>query len=218
VSKMPKFKPITRKSGELIRAEDWNNMQEDIRADIEDLDGKITQLRQYIDSLNESTTILNPASPTGNSYNLDENVPGEKANYVTTVVGPITRQWALEKGKVGEICKFGLAEYFEALDYWAGAEDGDKKSLEVLFEYLDGTSATVGGLFIHECSRLRPKGSDNPFLEYLLSPNERVWYRYRVKNPNPSKEVFNITFRKTDQACILKIGNVINFKSKMTTL
>lgn len=215
---MPRFKPIVRKSGELIRAEDWNRMQEEIRADIEELDAKISELRRYVDSLNESTTILNPASPVGVSYSLSENVPGEKDNYVTTVVGPITRQWAMERGKVGELCRFGLAEYFEVLDYWAGAEDGDKKVMEILFEYLDGTSAVVSGLFIHECSKLRPKGADNPFLEYLLSPNERVWYRYRVKNPHPEKEVFNVSFRKTEPACILKIGNVINFKSKMTTL
>jgi hypothetical protein len=134
------------------------------------------------------------------------------------VVGPITRQWALEKGRVGDLCRFGLATYLESLDYWAGAEDGDRKALEIVFEYVDGTSATVSGLFIHECSKLRPKGTDNPYIEYLLSPNERVWYRYRVKNPNPEKEVFNITFRKTDPACILKIGNAVHYRSKITTL
>jgi hypothetical protein len=215
---MPKFKPIVRKPGELIRAEDWNKIQEEISQDIMELDEKISKLKQYIDSLVETTTILNPASPLGISYSLNENIPGERGNYMINVVGPITRQWALEKGRVGDLCRFGLATYLESLDYWAGAEDGDRKALEIVFEYVDGTSATVSGLFIHECSKLRPKGTDNPYIEYLLSPNERVWYRYRVKNPNPEKEVFNITFRKTDPACILKIGNAVHYRSKITTL
>ncbi|MEM3503084.1 MAG: hypothetical protein QW134_02550, partial [Nitrososphaeria archaeon] len=62
----------------------------------------------------------------------------------------------------------------------------------------------------------RPKSSENPYLEYLLSPNERVWYRYRLKNPHPEKEVFNISFRKIEPNCILKIGNVIHYRSKMS--
>lgn len=215
---MPRFKPIVRKPGELIRAEEWNRIQEEISQDIMELDEKINQLRKYIDSLTETTTILNPASPVGNSYSLNENIPGERGNYTATVVGPITRQWALERGRVGDLCRFGLAAYLESLDYWAGAEDGDRKALEITFEYIDGTSATVSNIFIHECSKLRPKGADNPYLEYLLSPNERVWYRYRVRNPNPDKEVINVIFRKIDPTCILKIGNVIHYKSKISTL
>lgn len=215
---MPRFKPIVRKPGELIRAEDWNRIQEEISQDLMELDGKITQLKQYIDSLTETTTILNPASPIGKLYSLNENIPGERLNYMATVVGPITGQWALEKGRIGDLCRFGLATHLESLDYWAGAEDGDRKALEIVFEYIDGTLATVSNIFIHECSKLKPKGTDNPYLEYLLSPNERVWYRYRVRNPNPEKEVLNITFRKIDPACILKIGNVIHYKSKISAL
>ncbi|MCX8188600.1 MAG: hypothetical protein N3F64_02730 [Nitrososphaeria archaeon] len=212
---MPKFKPITKKPGELIKAEDWNRIQEDILKDLEEIEKSVIELRKYVESLTESATILNPASPVGTSYELNVPVPGETASYNATVVGPITRQWATERGKVGELCRFGLAAYLEILEYWAGAEDGDKKALDIVFEYLDGTSSVVSGLFINECSRLRPKSSENPYLEYLLSPNERVWYRYRLKNPHPEKEVFNISFRKSEPNCILKIGNVIHYKSKI---
>ncbi|MEM1986440.1 MAG: hypothetical protein QXG36_03220 [Nitrososphaeria archaeon] len=213
---MPKFKPITKKPGELIKAEDWNRIQEDILKDLEEIEKSVVELRRYVESLTESATILNPASPVGTSYELNVPVPGESASYNATVVGPITRQWAIERGKVGELCRFGLAAYLEVLEYWAGAEDGDKKALDIVFEYLDGTSSVVSGLFINECSRLRPKSSENPYLEYLLSPNERVWYRYRLKNPHPEKEVFNISFRKIEPNCILKIGNVIHYRSKMS--
>jgi len=215
---MPRFKPITRKPGDIISAEDWNKMQEEILRDIAELSEGIAKLREYVDSLTETTTILNPASSVGTFYGLDENVPGEGMNYMTGVIGVITRQWAMERGKVGDLCKFGIATYFEALEYWAGAEDGDKKALDIVFEYLDGTSSIVNGLYVHECSKLRPKGADNPWVEYLLSPNERVWYRYKISNPNPQKEVFNVIFKKTDTTCILKIGNAIHYKSKMTAL
>ncbi|MEM2990522.1 MAG: hypothetical protein QXQ02_04990 [Halobacteria archaeon] len=213
---MPKFKPITKKPGELIKAEDWNRIQEDILKDLEEIEKSVVELRNYVESLTESATILNPASPVGTSYELNVPVPGETASYNATVVGPITRQWAIERGKVGELCRFGLAAYLEVLEYWAGAVDGDKRALDIVFEYLDGTSSVVSGLFINECSRLRPKSSENPYLEYLLSPNERVWYRYRLKNPHPEKEVFNISFRKSEPNCILKIGNVIHYRSKMS--
>lgn len=136
---MPKFKPITKKPGELIKAEDWNRIQEDILKDLEEIEKSVVELKKYVESLTESSTILNPASPVGTSYELNVPVPGETASYMATVVGPITRQWAMERGRVGEICRFGLAAYLEVVEYWAGAEDGDKKALDIVFEYLDGT-------------------------------------------------------------------------------
>jgi hypothetical protein len=215
---LPKFKPITKKPGELIKAEDWNRIQEDILKDLEEIEKSVVELKKYVESLTESSTILNPASPVGTSYELNVPVPGETASYMATVVGPITRQWAMERGRVGEICRFGLAAYLEVVEYWAGAEDGDKKALDIVFEYLDGTSSVLSGLYVNECSKLRPKSPENPYLEYLLSPNERVWYRYRLSNPHPEKEVFNISFRKSEANCILKIGNVIHYRSKMTPI
>jgi hypothetical protein len=212
---MPKFNPILRKPGEVIKSEDWNKMQEDIRTDIEELERRLQALKEYVDSMEESTTILNMDSLVGKSYNLDEVIPGETSSYEASVVGLLTKQWLLPKGEVGDICRFSVVACLESLEYWAGAENGDKNALEVAFNYIDGTNAVVSELFIHDRTKLRPKGKDNPYLEYLLSPNERVWYRYRVANPNPEKEVLAVSFKNTVPECTLRIGNAIHYRSRI---
>jgi len=213
---MVEFEPIKRKPGEVIRSEDWNNMQEDIRADLAELERKLQDLKTYIDSMQETTTLLNITSLVGTSYNLSETTPGETISYETPIVGLLTKQWLPMAGKTGEICRFGVVTLLDSLDYWSGAENGDKKALEVVFDYIDGTNAVVGDLFVHDRSKLRPKGADNPYLEYLLSPNEYVWYRYRIANPNPEKEVLTISFRNTDPECTPRIGNVLHYRAKIT--
>lgn len=212
---MGKFKPILRKPGEVIRSEDWNRMQTEIQEDIQELESKLQKLREYVDSLEETVTLLGMVSPIGTSYALNEVVPGERTSYDVPVVGLITRQWVAQKGTQGAICKFGIASKFEAMDYWSGAENGDKKTLEITFEYIDGTSAVINDLYVHERSKLRPKGAENPYIEYLLSPNENVWYRYRAKNPSPEKEVLTVTFRNTNPECTPRIGNVIHYSSRI---
>lgn len=213
---MVEFEPIKRKPGEVIRSEDWNKMQEDIRVELAELERKLQVLKDYIDSMQETTTLLNISSLVGKSYNLNEVVPGEAASYETTIVGLLTKQWLLEKGETGEICRLGVVTLLDSIDYWASAETGDKKAVEVVFDYMDGTNAVVSDLFVHDRSKLRPKGTDNPYVEYLLSPNEYVWYRYRIANPNPEKEVLTISFRNTDPECTPRIGNVIHFRAKIT--
>ena len=206
---MPKFEPVRKKPGELIRSEDWNKIQEDMRADLERLEQEITDLKGYVDSMTESVTLINLDSPVGASYRLDEEVPGGTGGYATSVLGYISRQWVLGKGETGEICRFGIIDIFDLLHYWAGAENGDKATLEISLEYVDGTVHTAGDIFIHECTELRPKGSENPYLEYLLSPNERVWYKYEFRNPNPDKEVRYVSFRNINEECTPRIANVI---------
>jgi len=213
---MVEFEPIKRKPGEVIRSEDWNKMQEDVRADLKELESKLQVLRDYVDSMQETTTLLNMTSLVGTSYNLNEAISGETASYETPIVGLLTKQWLLEKGKTGEICRFSAVTLLDSIDYWSGAENGDKKALEVVFDYMDGTNAVVSDLFVHDRSKLRPKGTDNPYLEYLLSPNEYVWYRYRIVNPNPEKEVLNISFRTTDPECTPRIGNVLHYRARIT--
>lgn len=212
---MVEFEPIIKKRGEVIRSEDWNTMQEDIRADLEELESKLEKLKNYIDNMQETATLLNISSLVGTSYPLDKVVPGETASYESPIVGILTRQWLLERGKTGEICRFGVVTFLDSVDYWSGAEDGDKKALEVVFDYMDGTEAVVSELFVHDRSKLRPRGPDNPYLEYLLSPNEYVWYRYRLANPNPEKEVLTISFRNTNAECTPRIGNVMHYRSKI---
>jgi len=212
---MAKFKPIVRKPGEVIRSEDWNKMQEDMRADLEELERKLQVLKDYVDSMEETITMLNISSLGGKSYNLDEVIAGEASSYESPIVGLLTKQWLLEKGEVGEICRFGVVAHLDSLDYWSGAENGDKKALEIVFDYIDGTHAVKSELFVHDRTKLRPKGTDNPYIEYLLSPNEHVWYRYGTANPNPEKEVLSVSFRNTDPECTPRIGNVIHYRAKI---
>jgi hypothetical protein len=199
---MTKFEPIRKKPGELIRSEDWNKIQENIKTDLEKLEDKIHELKRYVDNMAGSVTLINLSSPIGTSYNLDENVLGEKSNYSTSVVGYITKQWIAGIEKSGEICRFGILDYFDLLYYWSGAEKGDKKTLEI-------TIYTARDIFIHEWSELRSKGTENPYIEYLLSPNERVWYKYALENPNPDKEVRHVVFKDVNKECAPRIANVI---------
>lgn len=212
---MTKFSPILRKPGEVIKSEDWNKMQEDIRDEIEELKRKLEVLKDYIDNMEESTTMLDMNSLVGKSYNLDEVIKDETASYDASVVGLITKQWLIPKGEVGDICRYSVVAHLNSLEYWSGAENGDKKALQIVFNYMDGTSALISDLFVHDKNELRPKGTENPYLEYLLSPNELVWYRYRVINPNPEKEVLTVSFKKTIVDCTPRIGNVIHYSSKI---
>lgn len=212
---MTKFNPIIKKPGELIRSEDWNKMQEDIQSDLGELEQRLQALKDYVDNMEESATMLNVDSIVGKAYNLDEVLPGEISSYELPIVGVLTKQWLLAKGATGDICKFSIVQRIESVDYWSGAEKGNKGALELTFNYIDGTSAVISKLYVHDRSKLRPKGSDNPYLEYLLSPNEFVWYRYHVINPNPEKEVLSVTFRNIIEGCTPRIGNVIHYRSKI---
>jgi len=213
---MVEFNPIRKKPGELIRSEDWNKMQDDIKADLEKLGRRLQELKKYIDNMEESETLLNINSLVGTSYNLDEVIPGEAVSYETPIVGLLTKQWLLGVGKTGEMCRFGVVTLLDSIDYWSGAENGDKKALEIVFDYTDGTNAVISDLFVHDRSDLKPKGTDNPYLDYILSPNEYVWYRYRVANPSLEKEVLTISFRNRNPECNPRIGNALHYRAKIT--
>ena len=215
---MVKFKPLKKKPGDVIRAEDWNKIQEDILKELQALEKRIEDLRTLINSMTESTIIVDPKSSFGKCYDLDVNIPGESSNYGAKVVGHIFKQWVLEPGRTGVICRFGILDYIDILYYWSGAGNGDKETLKITFEYVDGTSETIDKIYIHEFTELRPKGSANPYVEYLLSPTEHVWYKYMLKNPHPEKEVRYITFENINPQCTPRIGNVIQYLSKIKTM
>jgi hypothetical protein len=212
---VPKFNPILKKPGELIRSEDWNKIQQDMQEDILELENKLKSLKEYVDNMEESATMLNMNSTVGKSYALDEVMPGEAASYHDTLIGVISQQWLLQKGAKGDICKFSIVSRLESIDYWSGAENGNLKALEITFNYIDGTSAVISQLYVHDRTKLRPKGTENPYLEYLLSPNEYVWYRYHAVNPNPEKEVLTVNFKNLFEGCTPRIGNVIHYRSKI---
>jgi len=214
---MPKFKPILKRPGELIRSEDWNKIQEDVREDLERLEKESERLRAYIEMMTESVTLTNLESPVGKPYRLDEEVPGEVGSYATSVVGYITRQWLAKEG-AGEICRFGVLSHFDVLYYWAAANNGNRRALEIVVEYVDGTVHVEKDVYVHEWSKLQPKGSENPYVEYLLSPNERVWYKYQLRNPHPDKEVRYVTFLNRDPECNVRVGNVLQHVSRVRPL
>ncbi len=215
---MPTFKPAIKKPGEIIRSDDWNKIQTDVRSDLESLEAAIRDLKTYVNNMLETGTMTNMESPVGTSFRLDETIPGETANYGTRALGPITRQWLSLDFANPEICRYGITDQFDVVSFWAGAEKGDKKCLDVSLEYIDGTTTSLGNLLLHDWSRLRPKGKDNPYVEYLLSPNERVWYKYTLKNPNPDKEVRHIIFTRTDKDAVPRIANVIQCRAKIKPL
>ncbi len=208
---MAKFKPIKKNPGDVIRSEDWNKMQDDLKADLERIEDNVSRLA-------ETTTLTGLESSTGKSFSLVDVVPGEKGSYESPVMGLITKQWCLPGGDTGEICRFGIMSNLDVFQYWAGAEGGDKKALEISLEYMDGTTSSFSGLFIHERGRLRPTGEANPYLEYLLAPNERVWYKYQVANPSPDKEVRYVSFKNGLAGCTPRIGNVIHIITKVRIL
>jgi len=212
---MEQFEPIRKKPGELIRSEDWNKMQEDIQADLIRLGAEIRSLRDYIDRMAKSVTLINLDSPVGLSYRLDEVVPGETGDYATSVLGYIARQWLLGRGRTGEICRFGVLDFFDLLYYWSGAENGETVTLEITLEYVDGTMHTASNLFINEWTELMPRSTANPYAEYLLSPNERVWYKYPLRNPNPDKEVRYVSFRDINADAGPRIANVIQHVARI---
>lgn len=209
---MTKFEAIRKSPGDIIRSEDWNKMQDGIRSELERLEEDIRVLREYIDTMAKSVTLTQMESPVGSSYVLDDaNVGG----YAATVLGYITRQYVLGLSETGEICKFGVLDFFDVLYYWAGANRSDKGCLEVALEYVDGTIHVEPELFLHNYTQLQVKGTRNPYYEYLLSPNERVWYKYAIRNPHPDKEVRYVSFKDVDADNTPRIANVIQHVARV---
>ena len=216
---MTTFKPRTAKPGETINPEDWNLVQRGILDDLLRLETENAELRRYIDNVSEVNTITHLDSPEGMSYGLDEEVPGETGTYETPQLGLITRQWLSPvRGAVVDICRFTLSSLFDRLDYWAGADNGNQETLEISMRYVDGTSATMKDLVTHERKKLSPKGQDNPYVEFLLAPNQWVWYGYRLTNPYPDKEVLSVTFKNSNPKAATRIGDVLRLRTRIRQL
>ena len=58
-------------------------------------------------------------------------------------MGMITRQWVTSVIGEGDICHFGITDYFDVLYFWAGAENGNQNMLDIELEYADDTIARV---------------------------------------------------------------------------
>lgn len=200
------FEPIVKKPGDVIRSDEWNKIQEEL-----------VSLRKYIDNMTRSVTLTALPSPIGSAYSLSSNVPDD-FNYGIDVLGLISRQYYVGKAETGDICKFGLNDYADTISYWSGAANGDKEAIEIQLEYIDGSVHTSEKLVIHEWTNLRPKGNKNPYVEYLQSPNQRLWYRYALINPNPDKAIRYITFRDITKDVAVRIANVVHYTTRVKPL
>jgi hypothetical protein len=200
------FDPQLKKPGDVIRSDEWNNILEEL-----------VSLRKYIDNMTRGVTLTGMPSPIGTAYSLSSGVP-EDFNYGIDVIGLITRQYYLGKAETGDICKYGLADYADSVSYWSGAANGDKEAVEIVLEYIDGSTFTSEKLVIHEWTNLRPRGNKNPYVEYLQSPNQRLWYRYVLVNPNPEKPIRYITFRDVGKDTAVRIANVLHYTARVRPL
>jgi len=207
---MSSYEPIIKKSGDLIKSEDWNATQEEIR-----------KLYEYINSMASTINLVNLESSDGIPYDLTEKISGDDLDYGSRVVGHITKQWYKpwdESKSETKICKFGIVDYSDIIYYWAAAGNGDRVTLKITLEDEDGNITSIEDLFIHERSRMRPKGANNPYIEFLSSPNDYKWYKYKIKNPNPGKRLRHITFYNTNRECTSRIGNVIQYVTKIKSI
>lgn len=199
------FEPVYKKPGDLIKSDEWNKIIEEL-----------INLRKFIENMTRSVTLTSLASPIGNSYNLSTGMPDD-FNYGTEVMGLITKQYHVG-AKAGEICRFGIHDFADVIYYWSGVAKGDIESLMITLEYVDGTTFASSRLFIHEWSKLKPKGSNNPYVEYLHSPNQRVWYKYGLDNPSPEKGIRYITFENVSAGAAVRIANVLHYVTRVKPL
>lgn len=204
------FEPIIKKEGDLIESKDWNAIQTGLLEEI-------SKLRQELHNMSQSTIMIGLDSPTGKSYNLDEQVWDEQNTYSEKTIGLITKQWLTIVPGEGEICSFGIMDSFDRLYFWAGAENGDKETLDVSIDYMDRNPEVVGkNLYINE--RKGPPtdpSPKNPWLMGVRSINNLYWYKYEIVNPYPTSEVKYINFANTNRECAPRIGNVIQLKSRL---
>lgn len=202
---MEDFKPSFKKPGDVIKSEEWNRLEENISA-----------LKSYIDSMSEKVTLTNLESTVGRSYNLNEVVPGEMRSYGAKNMGLITKQWVTATKGIGDICHFGITDYFDTLYYWSGADNGNKNSLEISYEYVDGDIKKVAPatLYVNDRAKLSASNKDNPYAQFLYS-DYGIWYQYKAKNVDPKRPVRYVRFRNVSPDSNPRIGNVLHLKSRV---
>lgn len=213
---MIEFKPITRNPGDSIRSEDWNNMQGMILSDLFSLKSEIEGLRDYVNNLSETIVLTNLESSVGSIYSLDDVVQGESDSYNLKTIGLITKQFVPSVWGVGDICHFGIADRFDILYYWSGAYNGNNNMLDVSLEYVEGERDEVVGnnLYINDKSQLSGPSGNNPYHEYIYN-KYGTWYKYKITNPYPDKEVRYIKFTNMNPETNPRIGNVLRIEKKI---
>jgi len=196
------FEPVYKKPADIIRSEEWNKILDEL-----------VDLRKTIRNMTRCVTLTLLESPLGLSGKLKSDVP-EEFNYGLDVIGLLTRQYYHSEKGTG-ICRFGVDDHAEIIYYWSGAFPDGAETLRISLEYIDGATFTSDNLFIHGLTQLKPKGTKNPYTEYLISPNQRIWYKYGVVNPEPEKIIRYITFEDLSPKSTIRIGNVIQYITRV---
>lgn len=224
---MINFHQKIRNPGDPIRSEEWNEIQNDIKKDLVELENKLIELQESITKITETIVITNLESSVGRSYRLTDPIFEEYESFKLDSIGLISKQWVTNSPGVGEICSFGIVDNFDVIYYWATADNGDKESLTIEFEYVGGRYDTDSqtddsikefkDLFVNEKIRLTSKNPNNPWEEYLYS-DSGIWYKYKLVNPYPQREVSYIRFTNTNPDTITRIGNVVQIKKRTKML
>lgn len=192
------FEPVYKKPADLIRSEEWNKILDEL-----------VDLRKTIGTMTHAVALTGLESPFGLSATLRPDL-SEDFNYGIDVMGLINRQY-FRADKGAGICRFGIDDFVEVLFYWAGAFPAGDDALRVTLEYFDGTTFVSENLFIHELTQLRTKGKKNPYTQYLTTPNQHIWYKYGLVNPEPAKAVRYVTFEDMTQKSTVRIADVLQY-------
>ncbi len=210
------YEQLKKMPGDLISADDWNEIIEELESLRRAYTEGLENLREEMSTRAYFVTLQSLESPINTPKPLDGD---ERAfSYGTDVLGLITGQFYLGKVEEGEICKFGIHDFADTLYYWAGAVENTSPPLRIILEYLDNTTYTTKELPIHDCLELRQKGDQNPYDEFLASPNGRVMYRYPIANPHPDKAIRYITFVDVSAEADLHIGNLLHYAARIRPL
>lgn len=199
------FEPVYKKPADIIRSEEWNKILDEL-----------VDLRKTIGAMTHSVTLSQLESPFGLSARIRSETPDD-FDYGMDVLGLISRQF-FRHDKGSGICRFGIHDHAEVLYYWAGAFPTGADGLRMTLEYNDGTTFVTENLFIHQLSELKPKGKKNPYTEYFTSPNQHIWYKYGLINPEPEKIIRHVTFEDMTTGTTFRIGNVLQYIARIRPL
>jgi hypothetical protein len=210
------YEQLKKMPGDLISADDWNEIIDELESLRTAFSAGLEDLRKEMSERTYFVTLQSLESP----INAPKSLDGEEAafSYGTGVLGLITGQYYLGKVEEGEVCKFGIHDFADTLYYWAGAVENAVPPLRIILEYLDNTTYTSRDLPIHDCLELHLKGDENPYDEFLASPNGRVMYRYPFANPHPDKAIRYITFEDVSAEADLHIGNILHYATRIRPL
>lgn len=210
------YEELKKMPGDLISADDWNEILKELESLRTAFSEGLMDLREEMSERTYFVTLQSLESPINTPKPL--NVDDGSFSYGTDVLGLITGQFYLGNVEGGEICTFGIHDFADTLYYWAGAIENTVPPLRITLEYLDNTTFTSKDLPIHDWLELQQKGDENPYDEFLASPDGRFMYRYPFANPHPDKTIRSIKFEDVNTKADLHIGNILHYATRIRPL